>query len=95
LKAGPPVALKHKEAEYLALLKFSGIAENASDRLQQLRTVPWEKLVEAVTALGISLFHSLADASFFDRGVPSYWSEGGTHWELRLGRCYRHRGRVF
>jgi carboxylesterase type B len=72
----PPVDLKHKEAEYRALLKYCGIAENDPERLRKLREVPCKKLVEAIDPLGMSLFLSLWDENFFTRGLPDGWAEG-------------------
>lgn len=79
---GPPISVSQKENEYLALLKFCEIDEQAPDRLAQLKAVPSERIVEGVGALGIAIFAALADETFFDRGLPTRWNEG----EL-IGSC--------
>jgi hypothetical protein len=81
---GPPVELKYKEAEYLALLKYCGIDENDRDRLRKLGHMPVDKLIEAVNGVGIPLFNSLRDEGFFSRGFPTYFTQdeliGGCEW---------------
>lgn len=71
----PPIDLKYKELEYLALLKRCGIGENEPDRLNKLRDVPVNKLVEAITEVGIPCFNGLKDEKLFPKGIPTYWSE--------------------
>lgn len=73
---GPPVDLKYKEAEYRALLGYLGIDEkDGSERLRMLREVSAEKLVEAISGVGIPLFNSLRDGNFFPRGFPTWWTQ--------------------
>lgn len=72
---GPPVELKYKEAEYLALLRYCGIDEKDPERLGKLRDVPVGKLVEAIDGVGIPLFKSLRSKDFFTRGFPSWYTE--------------------
>lgn len=72
---GPPVDLKYKEAEYLALLGYLGIAGNDPQRLRKLREVPVERLVEAVDGVGIPLFRAYRDEVVWPRGFPGYFTE--------------------
>jgi len=68
---GPPIDLKYKEAEYLALLQYCGISVDDPERLSKLRQIPVDQLVESINALSIPLFHMLKDESFFTRGFPT------------------------
>ncbi|CZR55142.1 uncharacterized protein PAC_05028 [Phialocephala subalpina] len=52
----PPVDLKYKEAEYRALLRYCGIEEGNGDGLEKLRSVKWERLLEAIGGVGIPIF---------------------------------------
>lgn len=75
----PPAALGDKEAEYKSLLKFLGINHDDKDRLEKLRAVPAEKLVEANNGVGVPIHRPFADqeykGAFFSRGVPDWWTE--------------------
>ena len=44
----PPLDLKYKEAEYCSLLKYCAIDQNNPARLEKLRKIPVEKLVDAI-----------------------------------------------
>jgi hypothetical protein len=73
---GPPVDLKYKEAEYRALLEYLEIeGKDGIERLGKLRLVSAEKLVEAINGVGIPLFNSLRDDSFYTRGWPTWWTQ--------------------
>ena len=73
---GPPVDLKYKEAEYRALLEYLEIeGKDGMERLGKLREVSAEKLVEAINGVGIPLFNSLRDNSFYTRGWPTWWTQ--------------------
>lgn len=79
MAAGPPVEMKYKETEYLALLKYCGIEEEDPkrlERLERLRGISAEKLVEAIKGVGIPLFRGLRDSEFWPKGFPSYYMEG-------------------
>ena len=89
---GPPVDLKYKEAEYQALLEFCGIVgKDGSERSRKLREVSAENLVEAIDGVGIPLFNSLRDESFYSRGWPNWWTQdeiiGNCEWvdEVMIG----------
>jgi carboxylesterase type B len=60
----PPLELKYKEAEYRSLLKYCGINETDPERLEKLRRVPVEKLVDAIQGVAIFLHHSYRDEIF-------------------------------
>lgn len=78
---GPPVNLKYKEAEYRALLEYLRIEYGGNgeydrkERLRKLREVSAEELVKAIDGVGIPLFNSLRDASFYTRGWPTWWTQ--------------------
>jgi hypothetical protein len=79
---GPPVDLKHKEAEYLAVLGYCGISAEDPERLKKPRDVPVEKLVDVIDGVGVPLFNSLKNEDFYTRGFPTWHNEG----EL-IGNC--------
>jgi carboxylesterase type B len=93
-----PINLRHKEAEYRALLGFCGINEEDPDRLQKLKDVPAEKLVQSIMAVGMPMFHIYQDESFFSRGFPTYFTENellaGCEWvdEIVIGDCFYEVG---
>lgn len=78
----PPAELKYKEAEYQALLKYLGIESDDPERLEKLRNVSSQKLVEAVRGVGLPFFTVYRNVGFFDRGFPTYFSE-----ERLIGEC--------
>jgi carboxylesterase type B len=91
---GPPVAMKYKEAEYLALLKYLGIDEQDPKRFEKLMGVEVEKIVEAIEGVQIPIFRALAHESFFERGNPTWWTEnkliGECEWvdDIMIGDCF-------
>ena len=97
----PPIDLKYKELEYIALLKYCGISEDDSERLKKLREIPVEKLIEAVGGVGIPMFNGLRDGSFFPKGSPTYWSEddliGNCEWvdEVMIGDAFLEVSQFF
>jgi carboxylesterase type B len=90
----PPLALTYKEAEYHALLTYCNIYATDPKRLQKLREVPVEKLVDAIKGVGVFLHHSYRDEKFWPRGFPTYFTEdkliGGCEWvnELIIGDAF-------
>ncbi|PVH81523.1 alpha/beta-hydrolase [Cadophora sp. DSE1049] len=92
--ACPPVAMKYKEAEYLELLRYCSIDEEDPDRLNKLRDVPVELLVDAIKGVGIPLFRSYRDEGFWPDGFPGYFTEGkliaGCEWvdEIIIGDSF-------
>ena len=73
---GPPIDLKYKEAEYVALLKYLGVeGKDGKERLEKLREISVEKVIEAINGVGIPLFNSLRDESFYTRGWPTWWTQ--------------------
>ncbi|KAH8813305.1 Alpha/Beta hydrolase protein [Xylogone sp. PMI_703] len=68
---------KEKEAEYKALLKYLQIDYNDKHRLEKLRSVPSQRLVDAINDVGIPvhrpIFDSQYEKSFFSRGEPDWW----------------------
>jgi hypothetical protein len=89
-----PINLRHKEAEYRSLLNFCGIDGEDPNRLQKLRDVPVEKLVQSIMAVGMPMFHAYQDESFFPRGSPTYFTKNellaGCEWvdEIVIGDCF-------
>jgi hypothetical protein len=70
------VSLEQREEEYLRLLDFCGIEREDETRLEKLRRVPVEKLVEGVQGIGVFSTPPVAEEGFFDRGVPDWFTEG-------------------
>jgi carboxylesterase type B len=71
---GTPIRLAVKERQYRQLLKFCGIDDDDPERLQKLRNVPVEKLIEGVRATGVVAFGPLADSRFFPE-MPDCFNE--------------------
>ena len=90
----PPLDLKYKEAEYRSLLKYCGIDQNDPARLEKLRRVPVEKVVDAIQGVGVFLHHSYRDEKFWPREFPTYFTEdeliGGCEWvnEVIIGDAF-------
>ena len=90
----PPLELKFKEAEYRALLKYCGIDEEDPRRLQKLREMPVQKLIDAIQGTGVFFHHSYQDEKFWPRGSPTYFTEdeliGGCEWvgEIVIGDAF-------
>ena len=90
----PPLDLKYKEAEYRSLLKYCGIDQNDPARLEKLRRVPVEKVVDAIQGVGVFLHHSYRDEKFWPKGFPTYFTEdeliGGCEWvnEVIIGDAF-------
>lgn len=91
---GPPVELKYKEAEYMALLKYLEIDYSDPERLQKLRNVPISRLVDAIDGVGIVIFSALREERLFPRGSPNWWNQdeiiGGCEWvdSVIIGDCF-------
>ncbi|KAI1029101.1 hypothetical protein LB504_012970 [Fusarium proliferatum] len=66
-----PKPLANKEEEYHALLDFCGISVDDPQRLEKLRAVPTDKIVEAASSINKAAFSPLADKSFFPV-IPNY-----------------------
>ncbi|KAF5709237.1 hypothetical protein FGLOB1_6012 [Fusarium globosum] len=66
-----PKPLADKEEEYQALLDFCGISVDDPQRLEKLRAVPTDKIVEAASSINKAAFSPLADKSFFPV-IPNY-----------------------
>jgi carboxylesterase type B len=90
----PPLELKYKETEYRSLLKYCVIDETDPERLEKLRKVSVEKLVDAIQGVGIFLHHSYRDEELWPRGFPTYFTEddliGGCEWvdEVIIGDTF-------
>jgi carboxylesterase type B len=77
-----PVSSQQREEEYLRLLDFCGIERGDKQRLEKLRNVPVEKLVEGMRGVGVFSTPPVAEEGFFDRGVPDWFTEAES-----IGRC--------
>lgn len=90
----PTLDLKYKEAEYFSLLKYCAIEQNDPARLEKLRKIPVEKLVDAIQGVGVFLHHSYRDEKFWPKGFPTYFTEdeliGGCEWvnEVVIGDAF-------
>lgn len=59
----PPTTLETKEKEYMELLDHCGIKKDSEGRLDALRNVPIEKLVELASPKG--MMNTTHDSNFF------------------------------
>ncbi|KAH9224255.1 Alpha/Beta hydrolase protein [Leptodontidium sp. 2 PMI_412] len=72
--AAPETNLAVKNEQYNRLLSYCGIDLNATDRLEQLRKAPVEKLVKAIGDLRMGLFTPFAEEGLFPI-APNYFNQ--------------------